>query len=60
MSVISLSCRGQREGPYKMVGVWFRETLVAHGVGAAIVRLSPFAGHGGHRLVGGLGKDGQK
>lgn len=43
-----------------MVGVWFRETLVAHGVGAAIVRLSPFAGHGGHRLVGGLGKDGQK
>ena len=55
--VINLSHRRQREGPYEMVWVRFKETLVAYGVGTAIARLSPFAGHGGHRPIG---EDGQK
>jgi hypothetical protein len=57
--IINLSHWRQREGPYEMVWVRFNETLVTYGVGtaSAIARLSPFAGHGGHRLVG---KDGQK
>lgn len=43
-----------------MVLARFSGTLVVHGLGASIARLSPFAGHGGHRLVGSLDEDGTK